>query len=111
MQVRSDDPDTPSLYVALTGVGGPSTADTDGDGYSPAEGDCDDGSTASHPGAAETCDGRDNDCDGSVPADEADVDAAVVDEICAPKVLELPPIRSEAPAPPIRTSSPAPPSM
>ncbi len=74
VQVRSDDPDTPSLYVALTGVGGPSTADTDGDGYSPAEGDCDDGSTASHPGADETCDGRDNDCDGSVPADEADVD-------------------------------------
>ncbi|MFZ6186110.1 putative metal-binding motif-containing protein, partial [Nannocystis pusilla] len=30
--------------------------------------DCDDEDSASHPGASELCDGRDNDCDAAVPA-------------------------------------------
>lgn len=36
--------------------------------------DCDDGDASSHPGASEQCDGNDNDCNGSVPAGEADDD-------------------------------------
>lgn len=74
LQVRSDDPSNPNLYVTLTGTGSPSTADDDGDGTSPATGDCNDGDATVHPGAPEVCDGRDNDCNGVTPADEADAD-------------------------------------
>ncbi len=49
-------------------------ADDDGDGYSSCTGDCDDGSADTWPGAIELCDGADNDCDGSLPADEMDAD-------------------------------------
>jgi hypothetical protein len=46
---------------------GLSTEDLDGDGYSPAQGDCNDGNPDVHPGAADdTCDGVDNDCNGRV---------------------------------------------
>ena len=39
--------------------------DHDGDGFSVAQGDCDDTNAAVHPGAVEVCgDGLDNDCDG-----------------------------------------------
>jgi len=41
-----------------------SGTDADGDGYSVEDGDCDDGNASVHPGAAEICDGIDNDCDG-----------------------------------------------
>jgi hypothetical protein len=37
-------------------------------------GDCADGDAASYPGASEACDGNDNDCSGSVPANEQDGD-------------------------------------
>ena len=63
-----------SFYVALRGVGGQSVIDADGDGVSPSDGDCDDGDAAVYPGAAEVCDGKDNNCDGSIPLDEADDD-------------------------------------
>ncbi len=47
--------------------------DQDGDGWTVADGDCDDLDPSSHPGADELCDGADNDCDGEVdgfaPAD------------------------------------------
>ncbi|MBM4367611.1 MAG: hypothetical protein FJ102_15475, partial [Deltaproteobacteria bacterium] len=46
-------------------------ADNDGDGYTACE-DCDDTDAASYPGADETCDGVDNDCDGTV--DESAID-------------------------------------
>jgi len=36
--------------------------------------DCDDADPDTYPGAVELCDGLDNDCDGVVPADEADGD-------------------------------------
>jgi hypothetical protein len=51
----------------------PGCTDLDGDGFgSPASGcplalaDCDDSSAARYPGAAETCDGLDDDCDGQI---------------------------------------------
>jgi uncharacterized repeat protein (TIGR01451 family) len=49
------------------------TIDFDGDGYLPPD-DCDDHNAAVHPGATEICDGLDNDCDGQIPANEADSD-------------------------------------
>ena len=52
--------------------------DTDGDGFSELEGDCDDADPVVYPGAAEICDGKDNDCDGLV--DDRDPDAQGVPE-------------------------------
>jgi len=49
--------------------------DRDGDGVSVCAGDCDDADPAVHPGSAEVCDGRDNNCDGvSLPAEAFDAD-------------------------------------
>ena len=49
-------------------------ADEDGDGVTDCNGDCDDSDPLRTPGAAEVCDGIDNDCDEQVPADELDGD-------------------------------------
>lgn len=51
--------------------------DLDGDGFG--EGDCDDGEPAVHPGAAEHCDGVDEDCDGVVDEDATDATTWYVD--------------------------------
>jgi len=48
--------------------------DEDGDGYCVEE-DCDDSNASVYSGAPELCDGLDNNCNGVVPADEADSDA------------------------------------
>jgi hypothetical protein len=42
----------------------PVVGDEDGDGVSEEDGDCNDSDAAVFPGAKETCDGADNDCDG-----------------------------------------------
>ena len=45
--------------------------DHDGDGYTIAEGDCDDSDASIHPGATEVCDGVDNNCAGGVDEEPA----------------------------------------
>ena len=46
--------------------------DADGDGYVVAD-DCDDGDAGVHPGHAESCDGKDEDCDDAIDEDATDV--------------------------------------
>ena len=74
LQIRTDYEEEPSYIISLSGAGGLSETDDDGDGYSVADGDCDDGNASVYPGATELCDGLDNDCNGTVPGDEADAD-------------------------------------
>lgn len=51
------------LAWCLAGLEG-CPADTDGDGYTVGDGDCDDSNDTVYPGAPDLCDGLDNDCDG-----------------------------------------------
>jgi predicted outer membrane repeat protein len=74
VQLRTDFDGDTSFEVGLVGEGGPSVEDADGDGYSAAQGDCDDDDPYQSPGADEICDGQDTDCDGMLPAEEADAD-------------------------------------
>jgi len=48
--------------------------DIDGDGYTECDGDCHDGDASTYPGADETCDHWDNDCDGEIDEDAIDPD-------------------------------------
>ena len=57
---------------ACAGSGTGSTEDSDGDGYSEQDGDCNDADAGVFPGAEETCDGVDQDCDTVI--DNAPVD-------------------------------------
>jgi hypothetical protein len=74
LQLRTDYEQQASFYVTLVGQGGPSQEDYDQDGFSAADGDCDDGNAAVNPEAEEICDGVDNNCDSILLADEVDSD-------------------------------------
>jgi len=56
------------VFAACDDIDGPlQTDDCDEDGYSPADGDCDDDDAAQSPALDEVCDdGLDNNCDGAV---------------------------------------------
>ncbi len=59
----------------IYGLDLPSLAiDGDNDGFSVLEGDCDGQDPLTYPGADEICDGKDNDCNGSVGLEELDDD-------------------------------------
>ncbi len=73
----SGDVDTTCFYThcftvydpCITGFTEPECRDADDDGYGlycPLGRDCDDGNPDVHPGAAEICNGRDDDCDGKI---------------------------------------------
>ena len=48
------------------------TTDDDGDGFSEADGDCNDANASVFPGAVESCNALDDDCDGNIDNDTAD---------------------------------------
>jgi len=56
----------PSVDFVVYRLNGDACADNDGDGYDVCSGDCDDNNPDVHPGVAETCNNRDDDCDGQV---------------------------------------------
>ena len=56
----------------------PAPEDGDGDGFTVADGDCDDANPAVHPGAEEACNGVDDDCDGAVDAEDSDLAGGLV---------------------------------
>ncbi len=71
--IRTDFSDDP-VNVELVGSGAAVSQDADGDGFTEAQGDCDDEDPAINPAAAELCDGIDNDCDDEMLSDETDDD-------------------------------------
>ena len=71
LRVDTNDRVTPRFDIPLTAKGSGVQPDNDGDGYSVEDGDCNDGDESIHPGAAEACDGVDNDCDNKTDEDGA----------------------------------------
>ncbi len=63
---------TQTPQVVPTPTPDPAALDSDLDGFSPNQGDCDDGNPNIHPGASEFCNLIDDDCDGSVDEDDAE---------------------------------------
>jgi hypothetical protein len=68
LKLATDDPDLPLVVVPLSAnvCLGDGAEDADGDGVSACAGDCNDTDATVYPGANETADGADNDCDGTI---------------------------------------------
>jgi glucose/arabinose dehydrogenase len=58
-------PATSTTYTARFACVASCGPDSDGDGFTSVQGDCNDGDRGVFPGAPEICDSKDNDCDGS----------------------------------------------
>ena len=74
IQLRTDQVADPTLYIDLIANAAASLDDTDGDGFAPSDGDCNDDDDEIHPDAEELCNGIDDDCSGSLPEEEEDRD-------------------------------------
>jgi hypothetical protein len=81
------------------GEGGGGVEDADGDGFTVAQGDCDDEDALSYPSGEEICDGADYDCDGLVDEEDelsdgyifyADADADGFGDASSPRTLCYP---------------------
>ena len=72
---RTDKSSTDTTAIETVGV---ADVDADGDGYTAAE-DCNDNDASVFPSAIETCDGIDNDCDGTIDEDVGETYYADVD--------------------------------
>ena len=67
-----ESPDDTAAPIVNGGWWSAPAGDADGDGYTVAQGDCNDGEPSVYPGApTDTCDGLDNDCDGTVDEDSS----------------------------------------
>lgn len=64
-----------ALLLSCTNPSGNNGLDSDGDGVSVEDGDCNDADPNIAPGLPEVCDGIDNDCDGQVDEDFDDLDS------------------------------------
>ena len=73
--------DTVKIWTSPVWTFDSDAVDDDGDGFTEADGDCDDGDATISPGVTEVaCDDVDNDCDGALHADEMDDDGDGLDE-------------------------------
>jgi len=75
-----DKDDSEHLEPVDTAISQPADPDDDGDGYTIANGDCDDEDPLVNPGQSETCNDLDDDCDGTVDEDALDASTWYADQ-------------------------------